>query len=203
MSAASPAARRFVCRRAPCSVFSVPSLFFCQTMNRIADLRLHLVAVALFLSSSGFSVQAAKPEWVEDGKAAKASKNQSANREGGQVPLVTPAQVSVDIRIGGYFGQPHHAVVREYYEPRMRAGKCPPGLKKKNNGCMPPGLAKAWKKGEVLSPAVVSYPVPAHIQVRLGTPPAGHKFVRVAADILLIAVGTSMVIDAIEDLGRL
>jgi len=39
--------------------------------------------------------------------------------------------------------------------------------------------------------------------VRLGTPPAGYKYVRVAADILLIAVGTSMVIDAIEDLGRL
>jgi Ni/Co efflux regulator RcnB len=37
----------------------------------------------------------------------------------------------------------------------------------------------------------------------LGTPPAGHKFVRVASDILLIAVGTSLVVDAIEDLGRL
>jgi len=33
--------------------------------------------------------------------------------------------------------------------------------------------------------------------------PAGHKYVRVAADILLIAVGTSMVVDAMTDLGRL
>jgi hypothetical protein len=32
--------------------------------------------------------------------------------------------------------------------------------------------------------------------------PSGHKYVRVASDILLIAIGSSMVVDAIEDLGR-
>jgi len=36
-----------------------------------------------------------------------------------------------------------------------------------------------------------------------GAPPAGHRYVRVAADILLIAVGTAMVVDAIEDLGKM
>jgi len=36
--------------------------------------------------------------------------------------------------------------------------------------------------------------------VQLGAPPAGHRYVRVANDILLIAIGTSMVVDAIEDL---
>ncbi|MFZ9438826.1 MAG: RcnB family protein [Hylemonella sp.] len=40
------------------------------------------------------------------------------------------------------------------------------------------------------------------VRVRLGPPPAGHEFIRVATDILLIAIGTGMVIDAIEDLGR-
>jgi len=40
------------------------------------------------------------------------------------------------------------------------------------------------------------------VLIRLPMPPAGHEFVRVASDILLIAVGTSMVIDAVEDLGR-
>jgi Ni/Co efflux regulator RcnB len=39
--------------------------------------------------------------------------------------------------------------------------------------------------------------------VKLGVPPAGHKYVRVAADILMIAVGTGLVVSAIEDLGRL
>ena len=36
-----------------------------------------------------------------------------------------------------------------------------------------------------------------------GLPPAGHRYVRVANDILLIAAGTGMVIDAIEDLGKM
>jgi Ni/Co efflux regulator RcnB len=39
--------------------------------------------------------------------------------------------------------------------------------------------------------------------VQLGAPPAGHRYVRVATDILLIAVGTGMVVDAIEDLDRM
>jgi len=39
--------------------------------------------------------------------------------------------------------------------------------------------------------------------VQLGAPPAGYKYVRVATDILLIAVGTSLVVDAIQDLGRI
>lgn len=48
-------------------------------------------------------------------------------------------------------------------------------------------------------------PVPANtrMEIRLGLPPAGYKYVRVASDILMIAVGTRMVVDAINDLGRL
>ncbi len=38
--------------------------------------------------------------------------------------------------------------------------------------------------------------------MRIGLPPAGYKYVRVANDILLIAIGTSIVVDAIEDLMR-
>jgi Ni/Co efflux regulator RcnB len=38
--------------------------------------------------------------------------------------------------------------------------------------------------------------------VRIGPPPSGYKYVRVASDILMIAVGTNMVVDAIQDLGR-
>ena len=38
--------------------------------------------------------------------------------------------------------------------------------------------------------------------LRMGVPPAGYKYVRVAGDILLVAVGSMMVVDAIEDLMR-
>jgi Ni/Co efflux regulator RcnB len=111
--------------------------------------------------------------------------------------------ISVNLQIGGYFSDSQRRAVVEYYEPRFRAGNCPPGLAKKNNGCMPPGQAKKWRKGYPLPQDVVYYPVPDSISIRLGLPPEGHKFVRVATDILLIAVGTGMVIDAIDDLSRL
>jgi len=49
---------------------------------------------------------------------------------------------------------------------------------------------------------VIFYDLPPTILVQLGPAPPRHRFVRVAQDILLIAVGTGMVVDAIEDLGR-
>ena len=49
---------------------------------------------------------------------------------------------------------------------------------------------------------MVVYDVPRSVVLTLGVPPSGYRYVRVASDILLIAIGTSMVIDAIEDLVR-
>jgi Ni/Co efflux regulator RcnB len=105
-------------------------------------------------------------------------------------------------RIGAYFGESHRAVIREHYGEQERAGFCPPGLAKKHNGCMPPGQARTWAVGQPLPRDVSYYPLEASVQVRLGQPPRGYEFVRVASDILLIAVGTSVVMDAIQDLGR-
>ncbi len=109
----------------------------------------------------------------------------------------------VDVRVGVYFNDSHRSAIHDYYAESYRSGNCPPGLAKKRNGCMPPGQAKKWHKGRPLPRDVVYYDLPPHIVVRLGVPPAGHKYVRVAGDILLIAVGTSMVIDAIQDLGSM
>lgn len=87
----------------------------------------------------------------------------------------------------------HH--VRNY------KGHCPPGLAKK--GCIPPGQAKKWRKGYPLPRSVVYYDLSPNMARRLGRPPIGHRFVRVAQDILLIAVGTNMVIDAVYDLNNM
>lgn len=104
---------------------------------------------------------------------------------------------------GSYFIDRHRVEVRTYFANEQRSGFCPPGLAKKNNGCMPPGQAKKWHVGRPLPRDVVIYDLPPALVVKIGVPPPGHKFVRVAGDILLIAVGTSMVIDAIQDLGQL
>jgi hypothetical protein len=47
---------------------------------------------------------------------------------------------------------------------------------------------------------VVVHPVPQQIVVALPPVPVGHKYVQVAGDILLIAVGSMMVVDGINGL---
>ena len=101
-----------------------------------------------------------------------------------------------------HFSDQHRLVVRDYYGAQIQSGRCPPGLAKKNNGCQPPGQAKKWALGQPLPRDVVYHPVPAAVIARIGVPPTGYKYVRVATDILLIAIGTAMVVDAIQDLGR-
>lgn len=108
----------------------------------------------------------------------------------------------IEIQIGGYFGDTQRTETHEYYKEISRAGHCPPGLAKKHNGCVSPGHARRWAMGENLPEDVTYSPIEPAIQIKLGIPPEGHKFVRVASDILLIAVGTGMVIDAIQDIGQ-
>ncbi len=105
-----------------------------------------------------------------------------------------------DVRIE--FNDIDQRAVAQYYGPLIEAGKCPPGLAKKQNGCQPPGQAKKWQVGRPLPRDVIFYAVPSALLVRLPPPPQGQKYVRVAADILLIAAGTGLVLGAIEDLGR-
>lgn len=106
------------------------------------------------------------------------------------------------VQIGGYFQPQHRQAAREYYGRPENRGFCPPGLAKRGNGCLPPGQSKKWRQGYPLPASVVYYEVPRSMVLTLGVPPSGHRYVRVASDILLIAVGTRIVVDAIEDLVR-
>jgi Ni/Co efflux regulator RcnB len=144
------------------------------------------MSLACVLALGAAPALAEKPEWAGQGKGNSKNKNKS---NGGK---------------HAYFTDSHRGSVSTYYQHEFRGGKCPPGLAKKNNGCLPPGQAKKqWRVGQPLPAGVVIYDVPPALMVKLGVPPAGQKYVRVAADILLIAVGTSMVVDAIQDLGRI
>ncbi len=108
------------------------------------------------------------------------------------------AGASIDIRISAS----DRDTIQAYYGDVFRSGKCPPGLAKKNNGCMPPGQAKKWAAGQRLPADVIYHALPPDLSVRLNIP-VGSRYVRIGADILLIAAGTGMVLDAIEDLSRL
>ena len=97
------------------------------------------------------------------------------------------------INVNVNFVEADRRVIYDYYGDVARYGKCPPGLAKKHNGCLPPGQAKKWLIGRALPREVVYYPVPPNLLVRISAPPPGYKYVRVASDILLIAAGTGMV----------
>ena len=103
---------------------------------------------------------------------------------------------------GRHFDAHDRVVVRGYYVEAERGGHCPPGLAKKHNGCLPPGQAKKWVIGQPLPPTVVYAPLPPALVVQLTPPPSGYRYVQVAGDILMIAGGTRLVVDAIQDLGR-
>lgn len=109
-----------------------------------------------------------------------------------------------DRRNGGQyrFSDDSRRVLIDYYGGQARAGHCPPGLKKKHNGCLPPGQAKKWRVGYALPADLRYYPLAPEVLVRLPPPPPHHRYVQVAGDILMIAIGTSMVVDAVEDILR-
>lgn len=174
-----------------------------MNLNPLSHMRtLPLILVAALAAGS---VWAEKPEGVGQGKGGKqAQKERSQDKDGsGNKGGQQARPAAQDVRVGAYFGDQQRVVVRDYYSKQYSAGRCPPGLAKKNNGCMPPGQAKKWAVGQPLPRDVVFYPVPQSVVIQLGAPPAGHKYVRVASDILLIAIGSSMIVDAIQDLGRI
>lgn len=160
--------------------------------------RMRMLPLLLMAALTAGAAWAEKPEWAGQGKGGK--HEQKENEGGKGAKKDRPAQR--EVRVGAYFGDQQRVVILEYYGKQSSAGRCPPGLAKKNNGCLPPGKAKKWAMGQSLPRDVVYYPVPQSVVIQLGVPPAGHKYVRVAGDILLLAVGTSMVVDAIQDLGK-
>lgn len=100
-----------------------------------------------------------------------------------------------------HFNDTHRTSVREYYEGQFQSGRCPPGLAKKHNGCMPPGQAKKWEIGRPLPRDVRFYEVPRPLVSQLGAPPAGYHYVRVGSDILLVSDRSSLIADIIRNLG--
>lgn len=102
-----------------------------------------------------------------------------------------------------FFTSRRRDIIRSYYLELFNAGHCPPGLAKKHNGCMPPGQARKWRIGHRLPADVIYYSLPHALARRLGADDPAYKLIRVGSDILRIAVGTGVVVDALEDLGEM
>lgn len=163
-----------------------------------------LIFVIAGMLATGQAV-ADKPSWAGGGNGEKsehrekAENNQGRQRDDGERSPRNSTRSAV--RMGDHFSDQHRTAAHDYYSEQFRGGRCPPGLAKKHNGCMPPGQARKWKIGHPLNRDVIYYDVPPALVVQFGRPPSGYRYVRVASDILLIALGTGMVVDAIQDLG--
>jgi hypothetical protein len=171
--------------------------------------RLKLLVLALALGFSTVFVAspalADKPVQTGGKKAEKHNEkgNQGKQKQGKEHDRAVSGQEDEHgVKASRHFSKETQIFIHKYYGDNFRSGKCPPGLAKKNNGCMPPGQAKKWMIGRPLPRDVLFYDLPPEIVVQLGPVPSRHRFVRVASDILMIAVGTGMVVDAIEDIGK-
>ena len=150
---------------------------------------------ALVLATSALLVGLASPAWADKDKD-KGGKGKHGQGRGGPAG-VQPVRVVV----------PDHdrAIVYQYYRNEFSAGRCPPGLAKKGNGCLPPGQAKPppplWVIGQPLPPAVVYERVPPTVVQQLAPVPPGYEYVRVDNDVLLMDMTNRMVADVVNDIG--
>lgn len=172
--------------------------------------RLLLIAATL-LATTGTAI-ADKPEWAGGGHREKQKQHDGrdyrqnrrdydGDRSYRDRDRRDDSRDRYRVRQGGYFIDRHRTYVHDFYHDHYRGGRCPPGLAKKRNGCLPPGQAKRWAIGRPLPRDVVFYDLPPAVIAGFGPPPPGYRFVRVASDILMIAIGTGLVMDAIHDLG--
>lgn len=94
--------------------------------------------------------------------------------------------------------------VHNWYRNEYAAGRCPPGLAKKNNGCLPPGQAQQrWTMGQPLPPQVPYYPMPQDLRSQLAPPPPGYEYARVDNDVVMMQNGTRLISGLLGNLGSL
>ena len=103
-----------------------------------------------------------------------------------------------DIKQGAYFNDQQRTLVREYYTTTYSNNKrCPPGLAKKNNGCMPPGQVQGLVVGQPVPKNVVVYQVAPPVIRKLPPAPAGYRYERIGGDIVLVRQDNNIIVDVI------
>jgi Ni/Co efflux regulator RcnB len=160
--------------------------------------------VALLLASCiGAGAMAAPPPWANSDKDDKPKPERKAKEavDDRADPNAKNPEVGKGthmgkqpLKPGAYLNDNARSSVREYYAQRK---DCPPGLARKNNGCMPPGQAKKWQIGQPVPRGSGVAPVPQEVLVLLPKAPPGHQYIAYSGDILLIAATSRMVVDGI------
>ena len=106
-----------------------------------------------------------------------------------------------DIKQGTYFNDQQRTFARQHYTTTYQDGKrCPPGLAKKNNGCLPPGQVRNWAVGQRVPTNVTVYSVAQPVIRMLPPAPVGYRYARIGNDIVLIQQQNNVIVDIIQGL---
>ena len=106
-----------------------------------------------------------------------------------------------DIKQGAYFNDQQRTFARQYYTTTYTDGnRCPPGLAKKNNGCMPPGQVRNWAVGQRVPTNVTVYSVAQPVIRMLPPAPVGYRYARIGGDIVLVQQQNNVIVDIIQGL---
>lgn len=141
----------------------------------------------------------AKPRHGKPGKPASVARNANPRRSRALNVRHGVPPVEVDRRV--VFVDRDRAAVRSFYTETYGRGGCPPGLAKKDNGCLPPGQAKKrYVVGGALPHDVHITPVPTVLYQRLSPAPSGYAYGVVDGDLLLYSTVGRVVVDVIRSL---
>jgi len=120
-------------------------------MHKAGFFRSILVAGVLtsFLITAGPAL-AKKPEWAGNDKGGKHHSGGGYEKQRGNDRDRGGHRESYrsdhgDRRSHRHFSDQHHVVINNYYVNQWKSGPCPPGLAKKRNGCVPPGMRKVGR----------------------------------------------------------
>ena len=144
-------------------------------------------------NGNGNGKHSEKHEQKEQEKSEKRAEKREDKREGKrEVTVIQP---------GSYFNDQNRTYVRQYYTENYGNGKrCPPGLAKKNNGCMPPGQARNWVVGQPVPRGVTVYSVPQPVIRQLPAAPYGYRYVLIGGDVVLVQQQNNLIVDIIQGL---
>ena len=128
-----------------------------------------------------------KQEEKEERKSEKREQKREQTRE---VIVIQP---------GSYFNAQNRTYVQQYYtESYGKSKRCPPGLAKKNNGCVPLGQARSWVVGQPLPRGVTVYAVPQPVIRQLPAAPYGYKYILIGGDVVLVQQQSNLIVDIIQ-----
>jgi len=150
-------------------------------------MRFGLVAAAL-----GAALLLLSPAWAQNEKL-------RARAHSDQTFAISPATLS-----RGMLTSRDRLTVYAYFRAEFVAGRCPPGLVLKSNGCRTSGDSKRqWTLGQPLGPTVVPHSLPVALLAQLPPAPRGHRFTRIDSDIVLMDLDTRRIVEAVASVADL